>query len=214
MRILLVVCLFLSAVILSSCSLSPMKVRPMSTYTITEWPMKAVVAQKTISNRTLLVTTPMAAPGYGSARMVYVMIPYQLKSFGNHRWVAPPAELLLPLLANHLRETGYFRAVVVSPFTGAANYQLNTRLLTLQQEFLQPQSKVRLTIETSLINVTTNQVMATHLFEITVPSTENTPYAGVLATNQAAHTISEEIAQFVVRSISHRKKGQGFKSST
>lgn len=195
----------LCAIILSSCSLSPMRVAPSSTYTITQWPKKTIIPQKTTSSRTLLITTPIASPGYDSARMIYVMIPYQLKSFGDHRWVAPPAELLLPLFANRIRAAGYFHAVVASPFSGAANYQLNTRLLTLQQEFLQPQSQVRLTIEATLISVRTGRVIASRLFEITSPVTENNPYAGVLATNQAAHTMSSVIAQFVMKSIAGSK---------
>ena len=189
----------ISAIFLSSCSLSPIKTAPISTYTITNWPKKTVVTQKTISRQTILVTTPVASPGYESSRMIYVMIPYQLKSFANHRWVAPPANLLLPLMANRLRAAGYFHAVVTSPFSGAAHYQLNTQLLTLQQEFLQPESKVRLTIEATLINTVTGRVVASRVFESVVPAPENNPYAGVLATNQAAHNVLNKIAQFVIR---------------
>jgi len=193
--------LFLSIIFISSCSFSPIKTAPLSTYTITHWPKKTVVSQKTISARSILVTTPVASPGYNSSRMIYVMIPYQLKSFGDHRWVAPPAELLLPLMANRLRATGYFHAVVTSPFSGGANYQLNMQLLTLQQEFLQPTSKVRLTIEATLLNMTTGHVIASRVFESVVSAPENNPYSGVLATNIAAHNVLNQIARFVVKNV-------------
>src|SRR3989338_2313979 len=105
----------LMALILSGCNFTtPVKLAPDYHYTITQWPQKTAVARKTksISTQTLLVTTPVAAPGYASSRMIYVMIPYQLKSFANHRWIAPPSQLILPLIANQLRATHYFHAVV------------------------------------------------------------------------------------------------------
>lgn len=194
--------ILLSVVFLSSCSmLSPMKVSPLSSYTLTNGARMPVISHQAVSSGTLLVTTPNASPGYNSAQMVYVTVPYQLRAFSNHRWVASPAELLLPLIANRLRATHYFHAVVTSPFSGAANYQLNTQLLTLQQEFLKPQSEVRLTLEVTLQKVTTGRVVASHVFQVVVPTSENTPYGGVLATNQAVHQVLEQVAEFVVRRV-------------
>ncbi|OGT44400.1 MAG: hypothetical protein A3F13_01830 [Gammaproteobacteria bacterium RIFCSPHIGHO2_12_FULL_40_19] len=204
MRLLKWLGLLLGVISLSSC-FSPIKTTPLSTYTLTDFSKNDVASQPAVSHQTIFVTTPVASPGYASSKMIYVMIPYQLKSFATNRWVAPPAELLLPLIANRLRAAGYFHAVVTSPFTGAAHYQLNTHLLKLQQEFIQPQSQVRLTIEATLMNVATGRVIANNLFETTVPATANNPYAGVLATNQAAHTLSKQIAAFVVQSVAGRK---------
>lgn len=129
------------------------------------------------------------------------MIPYELRSFGDHRWVAPPAELLLPLLTDRIRATGYFHAVVATPYLGVSNYQLNTRLLALQQEFLQPQSEVRLKMQATIMNVATGRVIASREFQAVVPASENNPYAGVIATNQAAHIVTNQIAQFVIRKV-------------
>lgn len=151
-----------------------------------------------MTNKTLLVSTPIASSGYASSKMIYILIPFQLKSYVDNRWIAPPSELLLPLLADQIRATNYFRAVVTSPFSGSSNYQLNTQLLTLQQEFLQPQSVVRLTMQATLINATTGNVIASRVFEAVVPANENTPYAGVLATNQAAKIVMKNIAAFVI----------------
>lgn len=202
MRTLTIIILFLSAIFLSSCTLSPIPTAPMSSYTITNWPEKTVhKSSKTISTKTILITTPMASPGYASSAMIYEVIPYQLRAFADHRWVAPPADLLLPLMANRLRATHYFRAVVASPFSGVANYQLNTQLLILQQEFLQPQSVVRLTMEATLINVATGRVIASRVFESVVPAPDNNPYAGVLAANKAAHNVINQIARFAIHPL-------------
>lgn len=201
MKMITTIILFLTAIFLASCSLSPIPTTPLSTYTITNWPKKTIVAPKTFSHKTILVTTPIASPGYNSAAMIYVTIPYQLRAFADHGWIAPPAQLLLPLMANRLRATGDFRAVVTSPFSGVANYQLNTQLLTLQQEFLQPVSRVRLTMEATLINTADDHVIASRVFEVVVPAPDNNPYSGVLATNAAAHRVVNQIAKFVDRKI-------------
>lgn len=195
--------ILLGVIFLTSCSmLSPAKVTPASSYTITNSSVNTVYSRHTATSKTLLVTLPIASSGYNSAHMIYVMVPYQLRSFSNHHWVAPPAELLLPLIANRLRAENYFHAVVTSPFSGVANYQLNIQLVTLQQEFLQPQSRVRLMLEVTLQNIQTGRVIVNRIFEIVVPTTENTPYGGVLATNEAVHQLLHQIAKFVVTRVS------------
>lgn len=191
--------LILSTLFLSGC-LSPIKTTEESTYTLTSYPSNTV-AKKANAHGTLLVTTPTASPGYQSSDMIYVMIPYQLKSFADHAWVAPPSQLLLPLLTEKLRRTGNFRAVVSPPFSGLSTYQLNTRLLTLQQEFLQPQSVVRLVMSATLINARTGRVMGNRIFTAIVPAMGNNPYGGVLATNKAAHQVINQIAVFVARRL-------------
>ena len=189
---------------LTACNvMRPISVTPEKTYTIMQWPKKInVVPQYATTQKTLLVTTPIAAPGFESSQMIYVEVPYQLKSYANHRWVAPPASLLLQLIANRLSAAHYFKAVVESPFSGMAEFQLNMQLFTLQQEFLQPDSCVRLRIGVTLIRIATGDVLANHIFETTVPSPRNNPYSGVLATNEAATRLSDEIAQFTIKRLS------------
>lgn len=200
MRLLKWVGILLGIILLSGCVFSPIKTPPLSSYTITNW-KNAPLPTHSVSRKTLVVMTPIASPGYRSYDMIYVTIPYELRSFANHRWVAPPADLLLPLMVNRIRATGYFHAVVASPFTGVANDQLNTRLLVLQQEFLQPQSQVRLKMQATLMNVATGRVIASRNFQAVVPANENNPYGGVLAANQAAHVVMRQIAQFVVKKV-------------
>src|SRR5687768_1070029 len=115
MRAFLTLCCL--CLLLSGCTLSPMNVEPAIKYTISDWPKRAVISTHTQSDNTLLITTPIASPGYDSSQMLYVLIPYQLRTFANHRWIAPPAELLLPLITNHIRAKNYFHAVVDTPFS-------------------------------------------------------------------------------------------------
>ena len=132
---------------------------------------------------------------------MYVMVPYKLRAFANHRWVAPPAQMLLPMIAERIRSKGYFKAVVTPPFTGLATYRLDSQLLMLQQEFMRPVSLVRLIMQTEIINSKTNKIVAAKRFVVTMKAPENNPYDGVLAANQAAAKLTQQIAAFVIRSI-------------
>ncbi len=188
-------------VFLGGCSFSPVKIAPESNYTITQWPQNNAVQGQSKSSKTILITTPVAAPGYESSNMIYVMVPYQLRSYANHHWVSSPAQLLLPLLANHVRARGYFKGVVTSPFSGGTSYQLNTQLLVLQQEFLQPESVVRLTMQATLLSGVTGKMIASRVFEAVIPAKNNNPYGGVLATNKAANQVLTQIAYWTVTKI-------------
>lgn len=199
--------IFLLLIALGGCSLSPIHVAPESSYTITKWPQENtdLAQKKSISNKTILVTTPVASPGYETASMIYVTVPYELRSFTNHRWVASPAQLLLPLLADRIRARGFFKGVMTSPFSGGATYQLNTQLLSLQQEFLQPQSQIRLRMQATLLNVSTGEMIASGIFQSVVSAQRNDPYAGVLATNEAANQVLGKIARWVVANSSFKR---------
>lgn len=194
-KIILILCL---AMTLNACA--PIRVKPTVTYSImnlkaTRSPIRAK------TRKTILVSLPVASPGYQSNKMIYENIPYRLLSYVNNEWVAPPANMLLPLIAQSLRNKGYFKAVVTSPFSGVTTYRLDTQLLMLQQEFLQPVSQVRLMMQVTLINNSTDQVIASKRFQIKMKAPENNPYSGVLATNKAASQVTQQISNFVINAV-------------
>lgn len=175
----------------------PIATRPMDTYTISSL-KKYVRAPRRTTKLTLLVSNPTAAPGYQTSAMIYMATPFELKSFADNRWVAPPAQMLLPMFVRALRNTSYFYAVVAPPFVGITNLRLDTQLIKLQQEFLLPTSQLRLIVQASLVSNVTNRIVASRQFEVVIPTSENNPYGGVLAANKAAATLSRKIAQFAV----------------
>lgn len=204
MNVLKVFILSMLAMLLTSCGLTtPVKLAEVSTYTITSLDTVAIPS-KVATRSTLLVTSPIADPGYETNAMVYVDVPFKLKHFANNSWISPPADMLLPLLAQQIRRHGYFAAVVTTPFSGSTDYRLDTRLLVLQQEFLKPTSQVRLVIQASILNNLTNHVVASKRFSVTVIAAGNNPYSGVLATNQAAKTVTSKIATFVMDAVKRR----------
>lgn len=183
---------------LSACG--PVKTPPISEYVISS-PARFPGPPSPRTGASLLVATPIASPGYDSAKMIYVQVPYKLRSFATHRWVASPAQMLLPMIAQSIRHRGYFRAVVTQPFAGSTKYMLSLNLLSLQQEFFQPTSQVRLIMQATLSNSQTGRVIASRRFLALVPAPENNPYSGVVATNQAAAKMSRDIADFVIRHV-------------
>ncbi|OGO94604.1 MAG: hypothetical protein A3F10_04245 [Coxiella sp. RIFCSPHIGHO2_12_FULL_42_15] len=186
--------------ILVACS--PVRIQPEAMYTMSRYALPSPPYQAN-SSLSILVTTPIAAPGYHTAKMIYMIKPFELQYFANNRWVAPPADLLLPVLTHALRNTHYFYAVASSPFSGFTDYRLDTQLLMLQQEFKLPHSRIHLVLVASLIQNKTNRVIATQTYNLIRPTVYDTPYEGVVTTTQTAHLIATDLAQFVVRNISH-----------
>ena len=191
--------LFSLCLVLSAC-FGPVKTDQISVYTL-KVPQDINIPRSSRSVKTLLVTLPVANPGFSSSNMVYVMVPYNLRYFSQHRWVAPPTEMILPILADVIRAKGYFKAVLVPPFSGITTYRLDTNLITLQQEFIQPTSQIRLAMQVSIINNTTNKVVASRRFQVLLPTSANNPYSGVLTANKATDKMAHQIARFVLRSV-------------
>lgn len=184
--------------VISVTACGPIATKPLNTYTISSL-KKYVKSSRHRTRLTLLVSNPIAAPGYRTSAMIYMRTPFELDSFADNRWVAPPAQMLLPMIVRALRNKNYFAAVASPPFSGITNFRLDTELIKLQQEFLLPTSVIRLVVQTSLINNASNRVVASQQFEVVIPTTENNPYGGVLAANKGAAIICRKIAQFVVR---------------
>lgn len=195
MKLLLRIKIIILMVLLSGCSLGPVKSTPVSSYTLTAGEQTPQPTRH--SKQVLLIATPTAASGYQSADMIYTLDRYELKSFAKHRWVAPPADMLQPLLLQSLQNSGCFGAVVAPPFSGSADLVLDTKILTLQQEFSGNTSQVTLALQTTLSDSTTHKVVLNQQLQTTVSVSVNTPYAGVIAANQATQQLLQEITQRV-----------------
>lgn len=179
---------------------SPLNLPPDNKYTLMNF-KQPVKDYKAKSNLSILVATPTANPGYETDKIIYMKVPLRLQSYSKNRWVAPPNQMLLPILVNAMRRTHYFHAVVSSPFSGITNYRLNTRILVLQQEFLHPISQVRLSIQATVINSKNNSVVATQVFSGIQKASMNDPYSGVLAARQLVNRLSNQIAKFVTQAV-------------
>ena len=194
-------CIFLSA-----CSvLAPVQVPPMSTYTLGD--VSTITQPSHPKTHTILMASNMVAnAGYDSQKMTYLNVPYKLKAYSVNQWVSPPAQMLLPLMVRSISQAGYFYAVVMPPYSGLSDYQLDSTLVNLQQEFIKPTSEVRLTVAVTLISAQLNQVIASKQFQVVVPAPGNNPYSGVLAANHAAQMLAQDVAQFTVDQVKRQSR--------
>ena len=187
-------------VLLTGCSLTtPIKRSTVANYTLTN--VSQLKLHKKPSNLTLLISQPTASPGYQTSDMIYAEQPYRLQSFAVNRWIASPAQMLMPLLVQSLKNSGYFKAVVAAPVAVVADYQLNTHLLEFKQNFAKDPSQVIIRIQADLINSKTHLIISSHIFVTTINAAANTPYAGVIAANQSTGDLMQAITRFVVGQV-------------
>ncbi len=156
----------------------------------------------------ILVNQPEAVAGYQTEQMLYVNKPFSLNAFVNNAWTDPPAAMLLPLIVQSLQRSGYFYAILSSPYAQQADYRLDTQLLELQQNFLKNPSVVDLVVKVVLTRVNDNHVVASRLISQHVCAPLETPYGGVIAANRATENFTAELTNFIIRHVkqdSHHK---------
>ncbi len=142
----------------------------------------------------LVVQPPRAAPGFDTARMMYMRQPNRLEYFAYSEWVDTPARMLAPLMVAALDASAGFGAVVQAPSLVSGGLQLETQLLRLQQEFAGGPSQLRLTLRAQLIDAANRRVLATRDFEHTVPSTSEDAAGGAAAAQVAVNAVLAELA--------------------
>ncbi|MBX3305460.1 MAG: membrane integrity-associated transporter subunit PqiC, partial [Nitrospira sp.] len=83
------------------------------------------------------LSPPQAEPGFETPRMVYLKRPYELEYFAANQWADTPANMVAPLLAQSLSQSGIWRDVVLLPSLVPGDYRLDVYGFALQQEFFQ-----------------------------------------------------------------------------
>lgn len=150
----------------------------------------------------LLISQPEAMVGYQTEQMMYIQKPYQLSAFSENAWVGPPANMLFPLLVQSFQASHAFKAIASSPFADKVDYRLDTQILAMEQNFLTKPSTYVMTIKAVLTKVSNNQTLSSKVFTIRKRCSQDTPYGGVLAANQATITLTQRIREFVIQQAS------------
>lgn len=156
------------------------------------------IPQRQTNAATLLILAPNSNPVYDTVRIAYRNKPHQIEYFGRHEWGATPAQMLLPLLARTMENTGYFNAVVTPPYFGRYRYALRTEILELAQDFTVVPATLHLSVRAQLVDGTSNRIIASRTIAINEPMMQENPYAGVVATNEAAAKTLQQVAGFVL----------------
>ena len=190
--------IILTLLLPSSCTLlPPVKPGVGTTYVLCATPK--YVPEKKSHASTILVMSPDANPTYNTTQMAYTTKPFQIAYFSENSWAETPPQMFHPLIVQALQNTHYFNAVIIPPFAGRYDYALITQIIALQQDFTCRPALLKLKMRAQLSKTASHEVIATQDFVVHIPFTQRTPYAGVIAANQATEQVLKQIAAFSVQ---------------
>jgi cholesterol transport system auxiliary component len=150
-----------------------------------------------IGTTVLLITQPKAQAGFETARMAYLLRPYEINYFAVNQWADSPARMFHRIMAENLDKTGLWGAVLQTPGTVPAQYRLDSDNLVLEQEFFSRPSRVRLALRAQIIDTRKPTILATQYFEVFELAASDDPYGGVLAANHAAEKLLIDMAEWL-----------------
>lgn len=193
---------YTATLILTACSvLGPEQTPDDRRYLMSAMPASFNHVQQT--HAILLVTQPETAAVYNTVSMAYTVKPYQVSFYSQNQWAATPSQMMLPLLAQSLEKTGAFQAVVVAPYIGKTDYTINTQIIKMQQNYIQPKAGYfELVVQADIVRVKTGNSIATRQFTIKEPIGQASPYNGVVAGNAAMAKILMQISHFAMAVLS------------
>ncbi|MEN9946423.1 MAG: hypothetical protein RLZZ293_809 [Pseudomonadota bacterium] len=164
---------------LSSCSIfEPVKIRPITNYIIAD---KNIGSSSTKNNCSadaklgiIYVSPTRAFQPYNLSKLYYTESDFQINSFGYSQWISEPTELITQEIIKNISASCMFKNVVTSNALANAKYRLVTVLVLMRQEINPTEhNKVQahMILATQLINIDSNQVIATKVFDQVTPTT-------------------------------------------
>lgn len=144
------------------------------------------------------VSAPVAAPGYGGARLLYLREAHHLEAYAYHRWADAPARMLEPLLVRELEASGRFRVVVPSHVSSRSELRLDSELLYLHQRFTDGGSRVELGLRVDVVETDSARVLAGEVFRLQEPVTDPVPYGVVEASNRAVTALLRQVREWII----------------
>ncbi len=171
---------------------------------------EAVSALNTEQNLpTLIINTPKAAAGFDTRHMMYTRSAYRLEYFARNEWLDTPSNMLQPLMVKAIEQTHAFKAVLPKLAAVKTDLRLESELIRLVQNFNTNPSQVLFSLRVTVIDSSTNQVIALRQFDETVSAESDDPIGGVRASNLAVTQALEKLRQFTKQlSSDWAKSGQ------
>jgi cholesterol transport system auxiliary component len=170
---------------------------PTHTFRLSLDPERTETREVDVNGPILLVSMPLAEPGYETTKMVYLKRPYELEPYAVNQWADTPARMFASLMVEKLSRTGSWRAVVPPSGSIRGDFRLETYGFSLQQEFLQDPSRVRILLRAQLIDLRESRVVGTRAFERVENAPSGDAYGGVVAANQAVATLLDDMASWL-----------------
>jgi cholesterol transport system auxiliary component len=162
---------------------------------LSEMPLELPVERTRVSS--LLVVVPQTQPIYDTTQMVYSIRPYEIAYFSQTEWAEKPSRMIQGLLAQTLRNTRYFSAVLTPPYSGRYTHVLRSEILELRQDFTSQPAMLQLAMRFELSGAT-GQLIAAKEISVREPMRGKDASAGVVAANDATAKLLRELARFVV----------------
>lgn len=147
----------------------------------------------------LVVNPPGESAGFDSPHIIYVRQAQRLEYFAQSEWIDTPARMLAPLIVAAIERGGAFRAVVLAPRSVTGDLQLDTEIIRLQHEFFEDPSRVHFTLRATLVDATSQRVLAVEEFDSVASAASEDPYGGVLAASDAVRQVLDRLATFCAK---------------
>jgi cholesterol transport system auxiliary component len=189
----------LIAIVGAGCSLGPREISSPRTYFLNpeiSWKDPHTLGDG-VAPSVLLITQPKAQAGFDTARMAYLLRPYEVSYYAYNQWADTPARMLQRIMVENFDKTGLWSAVLQTPGAVPAQYRLDCDSLVLEQQFFSNPSRIRLALRAQIIATKTQSVLATRSFELFEVAPSDDPYGGVIAANHASAKLVTEIAEWL-----------------
>lgn len=185
----------------SACALGPVETSAPRTYFLNpeiSWKNPYGYGERIgTSTSVLLITQPRGQAGFDTARMAYLLRPYEVNYYAFNQWADTPARMVQRIMVENLDKTGLWSAVLQSPGATPAQYRLDCDNLVLEQQFFAQPSRIRLALRAQLIDTRKQTILATRYFEVIEPAVSDDAYGGVAAANHATTKLVTELAAWL-----------------
>src|SRR5262249_44751019 len=105
---------------------------PTHTFRLSLDPERTEIRPADLNGPILLVSMPLAEPGYETTKMVYLKRPYELEQYAVNQWADAPARMFAFVVSERLSRTGSWRAVLPSSGAIRGDFRLDTYGFSLQ----------------------------------------------------------------------------------
>lgn len=156
------------------------------------------------SGPVLMIANVRAETGVGTNAIIYVERSYEIRQYSRSQWAERPDRMLRSLLLNAFERSGEFGAIVGIGYGSMADLRLDTDLIQLQHEHFEEPSQARVRIRAQLIDLESQEIVATRTFEEVESAQSDDPYGGVVAINAALSRMIDDIVAFTVETTRNR----------
>lgn len=198
---------FTLVVFFAACSLGPKENNPSRTYLLNpeiSWKHPHAFGERQ-ANSVLLITQPKSQAGFDTARMAYLLRPYEVNYYAYNQWADTPARMLQRIMVENFDKAGLWSAVLQTPGAVPAHYRLDCDNLVLEQQFLSNPSRVRLALRVQIVETKEHSILGSRYFELFEAAPSDDPYGGVVAANQVSAKLITEMAEWLNMVVRERK---------